>query len=545
MPQRVPRFFHRDQPPARTRSSVTRQVYDFLSQSQIEDDEKPDPAADIIKNMIENGRACAMTRSKTGKTRARAVRKKVRPVGKRKQCSVRNITGKEPIIVHEAEQPHLSPICEEPNNLRVNIATEQVDTPVQLPSTADVAHKTVVEGAYSPLARSLMLNQTKAQQFTDRRLELLHMAKKCISTPLNGRSNTALDANLTIFSPVLGNSGTRQMSPLPSAATPSGVSSPWRVPDETPLPNTFEFGLNTSQLPSYSSDFIRKRHVYLPGDPECPASIEQDISSVGNDSDGENVPPLTAVAETSTGPPSLTTIKPMDDKDNENVENLMQLPNPRRTLQYRSPLKDINILDVVVLPSWKKNIQQANKTPTKVSRSKNQQQELNRNNQKQQTNKTPTQESLSRNEQQELNSYSSGHQDARDKQQQQQRDDLFGFEDFLSEEDEICIREPNQSVTKSCADITLHEKLQRLKKLRPAQQELPQVSQAPMRHAYDDLNAREPRQRNIKDMLCSTMISKEPTNESIALFKDFEPETTFDEKVSVNIPQSILRLTNT
>ncbi|EDW16983.2 protein dalmatian isoform X1 [Drosophila mojavensis] len=529
MPQRMPRFFHRDQPPARTRSSVTRQVYDFLSQTQIEDDEKPDPAADIIKNMIEDGRACAMTRSKTGKTRARAVRKKVRPVGKRKQCSVRNIGGKDPIIAHESEQPHLSPICEEQNNLRLDIAPGQVETPVQLPPTTAVAHKTFVEGAYSPLARSLMLNQTKAQQFTDRRLELLHMAKKCISTPLNGRSNTALDATTTIFSPVLGNSDTRQMSPLLSAATPSGVSSPWRVPDETPLPNTFEFGLNTSQLPSYSSDFIRKRHVYLPGDPECSVPIEQDISSVGNDSDRENVPPSAAATETSTGPQSLTTIEPVD--NNENVTNLVQLPNPRRALKYRSPLKDINILDVVVLPSWKKNVQQKNNTPTKESLSSNQQQEFNSNIPGQQTSKNPTKESQTRYEQQELNSYSPEHQCARDKQEQQRQGcDLFGFEDFLSEEDEICVREPNQSVTKSCTDTTLHEKLQRLKNLRPAQQELPQVSQAPMRHAYDDLNAREPRQRNIKDMLCSTMIGKESTNESIALFKDIEPETTFDEK---------------
>ncbi|TDG42933.1 hypothetical protein AWZ03_010638 [Drosophila navojoa] len=525
MPQRVPRFFHRDQPPTRTRSSVTRQVYDFLSQSQIEDDEKPDPAADIIKNMIENGRACAMTRSKTGKTRARAVRKKVRPVGKRKQCSIRNVDGKEPIIAQETEQPHLSPICEEQNNVRVDIVPEQVDKPVQLLPTTAVAHKTVVEGAYSPLARSLMLNQTKAQQFTERRLELLQMAKKCVSTPLNGRSHTALDANSTILSPVLGNSGTRQMSPLTATATPSGVSSPWRVPDETPLPNTFEFGLNTSQLPSYSSDFIRKRHVYLPGDPECSASIEQDISAVGNDSNGENVPPPAEVEETSTGPQSLT----IDDQDIENVENLVQLPNPRRALQYRSPLKDINILDVVVLPSWKKNVQQTNRTPIKELLSSNQRQEFNSNCPGQETSKNPIEKSMSRNELQEVNS--PGHQCARDNQQQQrQRCDLFGFEDFLSEEDEVCDRDPNQIVTKSCADTTLHEKLQRLKKLRPAQQELPQVSQAPMRHAYDDLNAREPRQRNIKDMLCSTMIAKEPTNESLALFKDFEPETTFDEK---------------
>jgi len=65
--KREHRFFHRDQPPTRSRSSVTRNVYEFLSESQVDDnfsDQRKDPAADIIKQMIEDGRACAMTHKK-------------------------------------------------------------------------------------------------------------------------------------------------------------------------------------------------------------------------------------------------------------------------------------------------------------------------------------------------------------------------------------------------------------------------------------------------------------------------------------------------
>ncbi|XP_023175550.2 protein dalmatian [Drosophila hydei] len=505
IPQSVKRFFHRDQPPARTRSSITRHVYEFLSQSEIKDNEKPDPAADIIKNMIATGRACAMIRSKTGKTRARAVRKKVRPIGKRKQCSTRNTVEKQPIIVQEAEQRHLSPICEQQTDLSKDNddnASVHVEVPVQMPQIAAMANKTIAEGAYSPLARSLMINQTKEQQSMERRLELLHMAKRFISTPLNRKSNTTLDANTTIFSPVLKNSAKGQLAPAATVATRSDTKSPWRVQGETSLPNTFAFGLNTSQLPSYSSDFIRHRHVYLPDEPVCSfsGSIEQNTSSFGNDSNGENVPPAVVVTKASSDAQSVKTIKPINDQGNENVENLVQLPNPRKTLQHRSPLKDINILEVVVLPPWKKNGQFS---------------------------KTPTRELVHQFQEQELNSNSPRYLSTNNKQPQQQQQpcNLFGFEDFLSEEDEeqLSVHEPSQHVT-------LHERLHRLKKLRPAQQELPQVSQVPIRHAHDALKAREPRQHNIKEMFCSTMIDKPAMNESVALFSDFEPETTFDEK---------------
>ncbi|XP_030562655.1 protein dalmatian [Drosophila novamexicana] len=540
--KRVHRFFHRDQPPARSRSSVTRHVYEFLSQSQIEDNEPQDPAADIIKQMVEDGRACVMVRNK-GKTRKRTVKKKVRPVGKRKQCSVRNIAEKQPNMPSSNKAPgrQLTPVIElDGDSSDDNMEAVHVEVPAQIHTppaklAAAIANRTNIEGAYSPLARSLMLNQTKAhhqqpQESMERRRELLNMAKKFVSTPVNRKNNTVASINTTKFSPILDNassragslragcspgfkdsspaasagaasavcsSGRRHMPLAASAGSPSGGCSPWRVSDEVPLPNTFSFGLNTSNLPSYSSDFIRSRHIYVPDEPEpaessCPAPNEQETSCAANDSNGENMPPpVVAVAQ-------ATPIKPSEDQENENFENYVQLPNPRRTLQHRSPLKDINILEVVVLPSWKKNAQ-PDKTPTKVSTAKNQ------------------------------NNVAISSPREQSARAQQPPCNLFGFEDFLDEEDE-----ENANARAASQNVTLHEKLQRLKGLRPAEEELPQTNRAPLRHDYDDLQAREPKQRNIKEMLCSTMIgtpARVPsTDESVALFKDNDPEVTFDEK---------------
>nr|XP_032294637.1 LOW QUALITY PROTEIN: protein dalmatian-like [Drosophila virilis] len=539
--KRVPRFFHRDQPPARSRSSVTRHVYEFLSQSQIEDNEPQDPAADIIKQMVEDGRACMMVRHK-GKTRKRTVKKKVRPVGKRKQCPVRSIAEKQTNMPSSNKVPgrQLTPVIElDGDSSDDNMEAVHVEVPAQIHTppvklAAAIAKSTNIEGVYSPLARSLMLNKTKAhhqkpQESMEKRRELLNMAKKFVSTPLNRKSNTVASLNTTTFSPILDNAGSRtgslradyspgfkdslpaasagaasaicssdrrNMSLATPAGSPSGGCSPWRISDEVPLPNTFAFGLNTSNLPSYSSDFIRKRHIYVPDEPEpaessCPAPNEQETSCAANDSNGENMPPpAAAVAQ-------ATPIKPSEDQENENFENYVQLPNPRRTLQHRSPLKDINILEVVVLPSWKKNAQ-PDKTPTKVSTARNQ------NNV---TISSPRQQSG---------------------RAQQSSSNLFGFEDLDEEDEEIA------NARAASQNVTLHEKLQRLKDLRPANEKLPQINREPLRHDYDDLQAREPKQRNIKEMLCSTMIgapARVPSmDESVALFKDNDPETTFDEK---------------
>ncbi|EDV94567.1 GH18992 [Drosophila grimshawi] len=521
---RAPRFFHRDQPPSRTRSSVTRNVYEFLSQSQIEDNEVKDPAADIIKQMVKDGKACVMKRCK-GKMRARPVRKKVRPVGRRRQCLMRSIGEKQQenvknvkAVVPPIEQP-MSPIYE----LQIDSSDDDENEPndlvhLEMPAQVHAAQppkQALPEGAYSPLARSMLLNQTKNKQNTheslDRRRDLLDIAKKFISTPMNRKSITH---STSTFSPIdLDKSNNDRRT-----AAAAGSSSPWRVPDELRMPNTFVFGLNTSQLPSYSSDFIRSRPlVYVPDalepepEPEpieeetiLPDANEQSVNLASNDSNGENVPPA---KETIVELP-MTSMVPSEGQENENLENFVQLPNPRRTLQHRSPLKDINILEVVMLPSWKKNVPDP---------------------------KTPTRESMVRNQvhfEHSIENISPGNLSSRPALLQRQKNsNLFGFEDFLDDDDE----QPTSSHGQN-QDVTLYEKLQRLNRLRPADKELPQVSKTPMHYDYDDLEAHQPRQRNIKEMFCSTMIGtpapcRPSIDESVSLFKDIdEPDTTFDEK---------------
>ncbi|XP_001358048.5 protein dalmatian [Drosophila pseudoobscura] len=547
--ERGHRFFHRDQPPTRSRSSVTRNVYEFLSQSQIEDDKnREDPAADIIKKMVSAGKACVMIRSKKdGRQRAKPV-KKVRPVGKRRQCSLKNLeTSKSKEGTPEKRIPlapaaaALSPILEPDNDVigssdseAPNAGPFQVSVSVHSPpqarfsvqrnaSTHHPNTPPLHDGAYSHLARSVLLNETKTHYPTnsiERRRQLVNMARKFVSTPLRRKSPSS---NVTASA----------ISPIPRqtvVASPSGGASPWRVSDESAMPNTFVFGFNTSQLPSYSSDHIQRRqHVYVPDeaaaaagpveDPPneesiCPALNEHSLGSNANDSNEENLPPTVAHKTPTTA---------NDQEDAENVENVVHLPNPRRTLQERAPLKDINILDVVVLPSWKKNIQVTPITPTKAT--------------------TPAMTSSPANQffgfdefLEEENSPKRRRTERNTTVQTPSKSGhLFGFEEFL-EGDEAA---ESRGSTSAPQNVTLHEKLQRLKQLRPTEKELPQVSTAPLRRAGDCFGELQPQQRDIRDVLCSTMLSettkRQPAlaaDESAGLFKDSEPdlETTFDAK---------------
>ncbi|KAH8358615.1 hypothetical protein KR093_001256, partial [Drosophila rubida] len=608
-PKRTHRFFHRDQPPTRTRSSVTRNVYEFLSESQIDDNatnQRKDAAADIIKKMVEEGRACAVMRSKTGKSRARCVRKRVRPVGKRKQCSLKSTPAKDKV-----EQSHqfqmevrpLSPIYEpeqdEENNQSGNAPVIIEDRPLspiygleqdEKNNQSDDAHviidavaqvhttqqqeprksisthkgKTMMEGAYSPLARSLLLNQTNNQNALsslERRRQLLQVARKFYSTPMN-RKNVTAEKNSTL-SPILFQTKQNQRPPATVVSSPNGGCSPWRVPEEALLPNTFTFGFNTSQLPSYSSDYIKRRHVYVPDEPKermgneydskYPVLNEQSVDSAANDSNGENVPPIIQSVASAVDNCIEKTVPPIElsAQKNENDENFVQLPNPRRTLQQRTPLKDINILDVVVLPSWK-NKMQLPKTPNRENVSKNQicsadsirntigkspRQQLGVHPERTKSpHKTPVRENISKNHvhfadfiENSISKSPRQQLDVQAERQTQSSRNLFGFEEFLSEDEVQC-----NTVQQNNANSTLIDKMQRLKSLRPTDKELPQLSKAPLRYDYDDLTTRTPKQRNIKEMLCSTMVATPPcglaADESRGLFKDMDPDVTFDEK---------------
>uniref|UniRef100_A0A6P4EC22 Protein dalmatian n=1 Tax=Drosophila rhopaloa TaxID=1041015 RepID=A0A6P4EC22_DRORH len=587
------RFFHRDQPPARTRSAVTRNVFDFLSQSQIEDDNRrEDPAADIVQRMVRDGKACVMMRSKnSGKTRAKAMKKKVRPVGKRKKVSLKDIEPEPVEIVPKIRELRmqkpscpLPPIYEPEEDSSNDVEpVEPIEVSVQVnvePSNSKHAQ----DGAYSNLARSAMLNQTQTQKppnSKDRRRELINMARQLVSTPLNRKAPPAPEANASVaaISPI--------NRPSPSAGSPVSAASPWRVPDESPMPNTFMFGFNTSQLPSYSSDHVRRRHVYVPDvrteqseepvheESICPALHEQSHGSNANDSNEENRPPPTA-SKTIT----------FNDQENavnaEDAENFVHLPNPRKTLQKRTPFKDINILDVVVLPSWKKNVQA---TPSKeisstrvssnpaatASPAHRSQTRANlfgfdeispcqniprKTMEPRNAPTTPSNEisptrvttnsvgtgSPANRSQTQANLFGIEEiapcQDMPRKSTKPRTStsaNLFGFEEFITENEDVA----SVSSTPLSQNVTLHDKLHRLAELRPSDRELPEVSTASLHGDY--LGGWQSKQRDIRDVFCSTMISMPKprkqqaalaAEETLGLFKDneAEPEKTFNEK---------------
>ncbi|XP_030373982.1 protein dalmatian isoform X2 [Scaptodrosophila lebanonensis] len=538
-PEKRHRFFHRDAAPARRQSSIKRNLYEYLSQSQTTDsdtEKRADPTADIIKKMVDEGRAVMVTRLKTtGRFRAKAIKKKIRPVGKRKQCSLQSLAEEVPAADNQAEAVQLdiaekerpiSPIYEPDENAMSDDdePSESVQVTAQIHGRPQNPNQNVKTTTLNNLQRSVLLKQASKHtpDSLSKRRKLLEVARKFISTPVNRKNATGM--NTSAISPIMPSSGGKRQTPASS-----GNVSPWRVSDEAPLPNTFVFGRNSSLLPSYSSDYIRRRNVYVPDEEPPPSALMEESvapslndNSTANDSNGENIPPASPhrvmhkspnARQKSFATPSTPTA--VSGQENESSENFVHFPNPRRTLQHRSPLKDINILDVVVLPSWKKNAAvPPEKTPVK------------------QTTKVAEQFS-SRRKSESLFGFEDTLNDTENRpesasrQQQNQSLNLFGFEEFLneSEEQQITIN-PNTN-----KNITLHDKLQRIGCLRPKEQELPQVSKAPMRYAYDDPEFRAPKQRNIKDMLCSTMIAtplKTPANESANLFGD--PEETFDTK---------------
>nr|AAF18985.1 Dalmatian [Drosophila melanogaster] len=587
-PKKPPRFFHRDQPLTRTRSSVTRNVFDFLSQSQIEDDsDREDPAADIIQRLVKDGKACVMVRSrKIGKPRAKRTAKKVRPVGNRRKVSTKDNEPEPVKVVPKSIEPRLQKPSrslstifepeEDYSNDSEHGYVQPIEVPVQVhvePSTSKQAH----EGAYSNLARSVMLNQTQAQNplpSTDRRRELINMARQLVSTPLNRRAPPVTDvsATTTALSPIAHQS--------PNAVRTAGGKSPWRVSDDSPLPNTFMFGFNNSQMPSYSSDHVQRRHVYVPDSPVehaenipheesiCPPLHEQNHDSNANDSNEENRPPPTISKSMSIN----------DQESEENAENFVHLPNPRRTLQKRTPFKDINILEVVTLPSWKKNVTATVSkeiTPTRVAprpmatsspaqRSQTRSnlfgfdddfacEDIPRKSTTPSKGIAPTSMSLNREvtpalanrNQTEVNTFGCNEilpcenipkeKETNTEERTSSSQNLFGFDEFITES-----QDSPANFTGLSQNVNLHDKLHRLAELRPRDGELPQVSYTSIRS--DCLGESHSKQTDIRYMLCSTMIApprpakRKPTaptaRESMGLFRvdQDEPEQSFADK---------------
>lgn len=594
-------------------------IYEFLSQSQTSDSDnntkQADPTADIIKKLIEQGKVRVATNCKGKgkpifKRRApppkqmkkikQAADKKLKQL-KKNQLKTKvaktnenkinnndNNTGNddnndEVIVEHfddhfdnEDVLPDVDYNLESPRN---NGLTKR---PSHLNSKNDIQ-----EGTLSRLARTVLINQASRSDAQRKNASLLlEKVKQFISTPKNKKMPSAQIGLESDLSPI-----------AMSQSRPPTIASPWRVNDDAYLPKTFNFYRSSGNLPSFSSDFIpatpRKEkpknnvnisQLQAPTNSEkspiignqnsiagtsnmqspLHTNIEENISPPPREVNNDNEPSvISSFSSNDSNAENMPPPRPLEENltnENDNIFNMKQLPNPRRALSYRSPLKNINILEVVHLPPLKN----LNKTPNT--------------NDKQKTgdvidmfgfeenlaeDSILTEESIVSNNPPQT-------AETNKNTKNRPKEDLFGFEDFLSQTEyssQENAETTNQTNT-NVQNLTIHDKLQDLRKLKPADNELEinllkEKSKRPLRplplfddEAAVDLDGK--RQRGIKEMLCSTLINPQPSTSKEALrelrkrnlqnsnrpqfgedleiselFKDPEPETTFNENVSI------------
>ncbi|XP_054726891.1 protein dalmatian [Anastrepha obliqua] len=531
---RTHKFFHRSpktQPHSNKLPAESENIFEFLSQSDTSNtqiDKCKDPAADIIKKMISDGKVRVAVNNKG---RGRPILKRCQRKNRRKkQIGRKNKTSQEKDSSKKTAAPTIKDgvlQSEVHNNYDHDDdnGSQNLNDHLSYSATKDAeADEHVSDGGFSRLARSVLLQQTKKYENTRiktlaEKRRLLEVARKFVSTPASNRMK--------------GNLPTADISPIqaPSMQSRPVCPSPWRIDEDLHLPSVFNFTKNTSYLPTFSSDYIpatpkknksnnssqlgNETNVPIEKSPvtkqgnltNIPNNITSSDSSGclqgsrGNDSNAENMPPT-----------EVTPARNLSNND-ENAVIFNELPNPRRTLKYRTPLKAINVIEVINLPPWKK--------PT------------NGDDQNEKNVKTVN--------------FDSNKDD-----ETHNADDLFGFEEFLdqsSDNDEVS-NAGNKTVAKRISTKrNLRKKLKELKKWRPKDtvRDTSNTSEKPP-FVFNE-NGDRPKQRLIKEMLCSTMINqmhdKRPGKDERTecnreegdvqpietdFFNDYEPEDSFQKK---------------
>ncbi|XP_036323780.1 protein dalmatian isoform X5 [Rhagoletis pomonella] len=540
------KFFHRT--PKKKLSSRKapdehKSIFEFLSQSDnsgSENGKHRDPAADVIQKLISEGKVRVAVNQK-GK--GRPIIKRARPKTERKKQLTNKVKtskaiGKQKHTKTSANMPNINEGHNNNNQGETSFTPvpeffedDHHDATAYFNDEAE-ADEPISEGGFSRLARSVLLQQTKKYENTRRndiaeQRRLLEAARKFVSTPASNRKSENLH--------------TADLSPIQTLDTRRRpvCPSPWRIDDESHLPRTFNFTKNTSYLPTFSSDYIpstpkknklsTNSHVCNESNVQCdtfttteqenlptvPRNISdsdsgnmlQDSLGSRNDSNEENIPP----------PESLPTRIASNNDENDEIVNMRQLPNPRRTLDYRSPLKTINIIEVVTLAPWKKPVN---------------------------------------NDMQEEQYVTPINCDSKNSAESHKADDLFGFEEYLdcSSDDGKPSNTNNITVTKGqWTQRDLHKKLKELKKWRPKDSTRGKTNVTIKQGRLFDDNEGRPKQQLINDMLCSTMIDQKNKNlkeqeENIEknppcsweeenvqavendFFNDYEPAATFEKK---------------
>lgn len=632
-------------------------IYEFLSQSQTSDSEggKPtDPTADIIKKLIDQGKVRVATNAKgKGKPifKRRLPRKQMKPI---KHPTVKNPTplknkiktvtiAKNVIEQHFEEDDHfqdhfdghfdqdLDDDCFSENVCSVEEGVNEENRLKKLNNYS----RNDQEGTFSRLAKTVLINQAGHSDLQSKKkaLHVLKMVKQFISTPKNKQPMSETTIHLD-FSPI--------SMPPPRRAT---MASPWRVNEDAHLPRSFNFSRSSANLPSYSSDFIpstprkaKSKHTHkemlqkecnvssenisLPAvSCQSPRSDNSELSKHHSENESSRI-----ISSFSSNDSNAENIAPPDkaqegNNENNNIFDLKQFPNPRRALSYRSPLKTINILEVVHLPPYKPTLKPiSSKGVNNVERSNCDHKAYTANDSSQpigkildvrkSSQKTCTEkgnsieqdhfdneenvteiEKPSQKMYAEENNNSIGQDlfhfhdnadddnslaidvtDGRESSKVKKivgannaaEQYLFGFEEFLSQT-HVSSQEDISTNDLISSSTETNETIQELRKLKPQDDVLVNeklVCQgkkiALLEDESNELGGNAKRQRDIKEMLCSTMIhSPQPSTSKEALkdlrkrnlkcsrrsniedncniselFKDTEPKTTFNENVS-------------
>uniref|UniRef100_A0A1A9VVG2 Sororin-like middle region domain-containing protein n=1 Tax=Glossina austeni TaxID=7395 RepID=A0A1A9VVG2_GLOAU len=528
-PDKTNKFFHRSVKASDNKATADRNkhslkktgkrksschVYDFLTLSQTNDSPKPvDPAQDIIEKLIAEGKVQVAT---NWKGKGKMIMKRARPakpikkkkLDKAQKLKKANVNNNRPKSDDNIEQFIDNYECEPLSNQPTKDTQNQGKN--QKAYCRSTARSSLKEGTFSRLAQSVLLKQTSYSPLqNEKNRQLLQAVKNIVSTPKASKISSANCALKEDLSPIAFPSDPSKFLSRPVR------NSPWRVDESAHLPTIFNFSRNSDNLPSFSSDLVipstpRKntsKHCYhnpsvnSSVQNSCVANVEPDDensmpSFSSNDSNAENIPP----------PKSTKATKII----NENIYNLTQVSNPRQTLSKRSPLKPIEILEIVNLPSWKtppisdpkRNIEsrlysvcENEEVPSNISKDTSALSETVH----KRANNEPIVESAG-----------------------EAKISIFGFEEFLTQSESITANNLSEYWERDKGDEmdennkSLHDKLKELRKWLPEdirteksviEKQQKESSNAKCIQIFDENPCfKDFRQRNLKDMLCSTMI---------------------------------------
>ncbi|GBP17512.1 hypothetical protein EVAR_70962_1 [Eumeta japonica] len=364
-------------------------IYEFLSQSQTSDSDNAkhvDPAADIVKKLIKEGKVQVATSCK----------------GKDSDDQLINVDH------HDME-----------------IQKENISKNAQIHNDKNRGNEQ--EGTFSRLARSVLINE--ADRSNSKRRTQSELLEKML---IYLKRLTSLEVPVIYLHFQVMLYHHRQES-----KTTQKLNGLEQTSEKSPMQGIHNQSSILSPLNS-SIENRQKQNSNL----ATPSKIS---SFSSNDSDAENMPPVQHMPHTH--------------NENERIFDSKQLPNPLRALKNRSPLKTINILEVVHLPP----LTHQNKTAKSHEIAAKQvdmfgfEEHLDASNQADDTNDELISKPQTDNSKNCIKRPS---------------EELFGFEEYLSQTEISSQENVEFDSNKAINEQSIHEKLQCLQKLKPPEIDL-------------------------------------------------------------------------